>query len=53
MAVFDHIVTNKWSVPRSKQGASRYLLDSLSLGEPVTAARVIAARYLGLKARGT
>lgn len=52
LAVFDHITRHKWSVPpMGKQGA-RFLVDSLSLGEPVSAARVVAARYLVLKARG-
>tara|TARA_Y100000310_G_scaffold296048_1_gene327971 strand:+ start:9553 stop:12600 length:3048 start_codon:yes stop_codon:yes gene_type:complete len=56
LAVFNHMLTNKWSVPRSKVGATRYLVDSL---RPVEAApfsasevRAFSARYLGLKAGG-
>ena len=56
LAVFNHMLTNKWSVPRSKQGAARYLVDTLQSVEAGpfsdTEVRALAARYLGRKAGG-
>ncbi len=56
LAVFNHMLTNKWSVPRSKRGAVQYLVDSLRPVEAglfsATEVRAFTARYLGLKAGG-
>jgi hypothetical protein len=49
LAVFQHITTNNWQVPRSKRAATRYLLDTFPQKEADTQARALAARYLGLK----
>lgn len=51
LAVFNHITSNRWSVPiLGKTAAARYLLDTLCLDDaPSVQARAIAARYLELK----